>query len=300
MRMIGHLGEESLATIFGNFLHAEGIENQVEQDDLGQWCIWVHDDDQLEMASRMLTQYRANPADPIYHDKARAGAKLKSEAERMEENYRHKLHDRAELTSMQVEIRLGLLTTVLMAGCMMVFVVSNFGADLTSIRSLFISQAKAVMPGVHKLSDLVEIRQGEVWRLFTPMLIHLSILHIVFNMLWLRDLGSIIEWRLGSGHLAVLVLCISGISNLAQFLWSGPAFGGMSGVVYGLLGYAWIRGRFDPGSALRLHPTTVWMMLIWFFLCLTDLAGHIANVVHAVGLGMGMAWGYVASLAARR
>ena len=75
---------------------------------------------------------------------------------------------------------------------------------------------------------------------------------------------------------------------------------GMSGVVYGLLGYAWMKGRFDPGSGLLLHPQTVAMMLIWFFLCLTGLMGNIANTAHAVGLVLGIAWGYASSQMAHR
>jgi GlpG protein len=84
--------------------------------------------------------------------------------------------------------------------------------------------------------------------------------------------------------------------NLAQFYMHGPMFGGMSGVVYGLLGYIWIRGKMDPGSGLYLHPSTVWMMIIWFVLCVAGLFGAIANTVHAVGLGLGMAWGFLSSL----
>jgi GlpG protein len=73
-------------------------------------------------------------------------------------------------------------------------------------------------------------------------------------------------------------------------------FGGMSGVVYGLLGYVWIRGKFDPGSGLYLHPTTVIMMILWFLACFTPLVPNVANAVHTVGFGMGIAWGYLSSL----
>src|SRR5262249_46234350 len=123
-------------------------------------------------------------------------------------------------------------------------------------------------------------------------------LHILFNMLWLRDLGSMIEGRQSSLHLLLLVLIIGACSNLGQCYigMKGPDFGGMSGVVYGLLGYIWIRGKFDPGSGLYLHPTTVWMMVIWFIACFTPFIPNIANSAHAVGLGMGMAWGYLSSL----
>ncbi|QQR90927.1 MAG: rhomboid family intramembrane serine protease [Myxococcales bacterium] len=74
-----------------------------------------------------------------------------------------------------------------------------------------------------------------------------------------------------------------------------PLFGGMSGIVYGLLGYLWIRGKYDPSYGIRLNPQIVMFMLGWFVLCLTGLVGHVANVVHGAGLFMGAAWGYLAS-----
>jgi GlpG protein len=97
---------------------------------------------------------------------------------------------------------------------------------------------------------------------------------------------------------------IAGLSNLGQMYMSGPGFGGMSGVVYGLLGYIWIRGKFDPASGLYLHSSTVIMMLIWFFICFAPNAipgmPRIANTAHAVGLVSGMVWGYLSSLKYRR
>jgi membrane associated rhomboid family serine protease len=138
---------------------------------------------------------------------------------------------------------------------------------------------------------LPEVRRGELWRLITPIFIHFSWMHILFNMLWLKDLGSMIEARQGSGFLTIMVLVTAIASNLAQFLAVGPDFGGMSGVVYALMGYIWIRGKLDPGSGLFLHPSTVMMMIIWFFVCWTGAVGHVANFAHAGGLLAGMAWG---------
>jgi GlpG protein len=67
-----------------------------------------------------------------------------------------------------------------------------------------------------------------------------------------------------------------------------------------LLGYIWIKGKFDPSSGLYLHPHTVAMMLIWFVLCMTPLVPRIANGAHAVGLGLGVLWGFLASIKAIR
>jgi len=109
-----------------------------------------------------------------------------------------------------------------------------------------------------------------------------------------------VEERQSSVHLLLLTLVIAVCSNLAQYFVAGPVFGGMSGVVYGLLGYIWIRGKFDPASGLYLHSYNVMMMLIWFFACLFHLIPNVANTVHAVGLVIGMAWGYLSSLHYRK
>jgi GlpG protein len=125
----------------------------------------------------------------------------------------------------------------------------------------------------------------------TPIFVHFGVLHILFNMLWLKDLGGMIENRQSPRTLAVLVAAIAVASNVGQFIASGPVFGGMSGVVYGLLGYAWLRGKYDPASGLYVHRQTVVMMVIWFFVCLTGIVGNIANTAHGVGFAVGLVWG---------
>src|ERR1051326_3583540 len=119
-------------------------------------------------------------------------------------------------------------------------------------------------------------------------------------MLWLLDLGTMIERRQSTGLLAALVLVIGVLSNFGQYLYDGPGFGGMSGVVYGLIGYIWLRGRTDPGSGLFLHRTTVTMAMIWFVLCLVNVIPKVANGAHTVGFVTGAAWGYLSGLATSR
>jgi len=194
---------------------------------------------------------------------------------------------RADGNSRSPALPIGPVTLALIAICVVVGIVSNFGKNEAVLKYLYISQFEA---GV-----LPEVLRGEVWRLLTPVFIHLSLLHIAFNMLWLKDLGSIIEKRVGAKTLLALVVGTGVLANLAQYFCSGPSFGGMSGVVYGLFGYVWMKGKFDPSVGLRLNPRTVQIMIGWFFVCLTGIVGHVADYAHGMGLVSGVIWGYLSA-----
>ena len=114
-------------------------------------------------------------------------------------------------------------------------------------------------------------------------------------MMWLKDLGHMIERKHGPIYLLIMVLLLGVFSNIGQFMVRGPNFGGMSGVVYGLLGYIWIRSRLDPFSGLYVSKQNVILMIAWFFLCLSGLMGNVANVAHGVGLAGGMVWGFLSA-----
>jgi membrane associated rhomboid family serine protease len=143
-------------------------------------------------------------------------------------------------------------------------------------------------------APFADVMSGEVWRLVTPIFIHFGLLHIFFNMMWLWDLGRALEILRGPGFLALFVAVTGIASNIAQYVVTqSPTFGGMSGVVYALLGYVWMQGRFNRSFGFALHRSTVVMMIGWFVLCWTGLLGPIANWAHAAGLLVGMAWGFL-------
>jgi GlpG protein len=292
MRLIGHLEDEIHTRRFTDYLYSRGIETHTDPVKNGRWQIWVVEDTNVEAATSLLAQFRQSPDDPAFVEAAKVAGQIKQRAQAAQTPKRAGVVD-ARTLFYSPPVPVGILSIILILICVIVAAVTELGKNDRFVQPLAISQYQNKGKYIYWDNSLPEVRHGQLWRLVTPMFLHFGILHLLFNMLWLRDLGSMIEARKGAWMLLVLVLVIAAVSNVAQYLYKGPDFGGMSGVVYGLLGYIWMQSRFNPASGLSLLPQTVTMMIIWFFVCLTGMVGPIANTVHAVGFGLGIAWGFL-------
>lgn len=80
------------------------------------------------------------------------------------------------------------------------------------------------------------ILAGQLWRFFTPMLLHGSILHIGFNMYALLRLGAPLERRFGNVRFLLLYLAGAFAGNVFSFLLSESNSLGASTAIFGLLG----------------------------------------------------------------
>jgi GlpG protein len=92
----------------------------------------------------------------------------------------------------------------------------------------------------------VKIKQGQIFRLFTPCLLHAGFLHILFNMLWLWFLGKQMEPRLKFLRYTLFILITGVLSNVVQYLMGGPYFLGFSGVILAMAGYIYVREKSAP------------------------------------------------------
>jgi GlpG protein len=325
MRPIGEFDDEDRASTFSGYLNYKGISCEVEEDDEGKsWTVWAHNEETLAKAIAEIHEFRQKPDASKYAELAREAQKQEKKERKIEENKASRWRQETLRDRWQDRNRRpGIMTMALIIICVATFFASNMGENKDSVLSFRISEynLETYFPGHTYLESLTfrksrlseprgkketqtvlpEVMEGQVWRLITPIFIHAGYFHIIFNMFWLYDLGSLIENRRGTRYFVAFILLAAIISNIAQYCVSGPSFGGMSGLVYGLFGYVWMKGKFDPGDGIEMNPSTVIIMLAWFVLCFTGIAGAIigagiANWAHAGGLAVGTLWGYASAM----
>lgn len=193
---------------------------------------------------------------------------------------------------------------MLMGLSVLVAMLSDFGHSGALIRYLLILDpflaGQELGTAAGRWDALIEtLAAGEYWRLLSPDLIHFNVMHITFNLLMLWVLGGQLEIHKGSLSFLALVIFVSIASNVAQLLESHALFGGMSGVVYGLVGYCWIWKYYQPG--IFFPNVLLKFSLVWLILGYTPLTewlglGKMANAAHLYGLISGLIWGAITLL----
>lgn len=294
MRAIGVLPNEKDAKAFAGFLLSLKIQTQLRAGKDGT-VVWVLHEDRVDEAKREYEAYRQNPNDPRYESTEEIVRRVKRDMQAKEKEFQKNYHDLSHYWNYElIAPRRRPITILLVCACVAVGFFTRLGdanprlIDALSIASHEIDETGVV---VEPFAKLEQIRAGEIWRLFTPALLHFGPIHLLFNILWLYSLGGIIEARRGVLRLALIVLLSAAISNLAQYYWSGPNFGGMSGVVYALFGYMLVQGWVYDDATMRLNPRTINLMMIWLVLCMLNVFGAVANAAHLIGLASGLALG---------
>ena len=109
-----------------------------------------------------------------------------------------------------------------------------------------------------------------------------------------------------------MTIVIAVASNVLQYWWSdNPLFGGLSGVLFGLIGYSWLKCRQEPAGPIRMPNDTMILTMVFFVLgILRDLPPlepilgvvlpRMANTAHAVGLVLGLAFAWIPFVVGQR
>jgi rhomboid protease GluP len=142
-----------------------------------------------------------------------------------------------------------LVSTLTMA-CIALYVIS-LALDLSAL--LHPNGLWSLMsPGMESLDRMgmtgrYAISQGRWWTLLTAVYLHGGILHILFNVMWLRQLGYMVEELFGTAR-AFAIFTISGVTGFLLSVGMGSMFTlGSSGAVFGMLGALIFYGRKRGG-----------------------------------------------------
>ncbi len=174
--------------------------------------------------------------------------------------------------------------------------ISNFGSLIAIIEPLTFTILNISNQGFVSVSTFEQtyFLENQWWRLISPMFIHFSFAHLAFNCLWIYILGEKIERVDNSITFLMLIIFSSICSNYLQFLWTGSSlFGGLSGVIYGLIGYCMILEMDANYERYQLPSGLYLFMIVWLilgFLGILDLFGFgsVANFAHLGGLVSGI------------
>lgn len=302
MRQVGILPNEADARRFAAYLVTQKISALAEQE-AEAWAIWVRDENEIDQARNEFQLFQSQPQDARYQGVEQAAASLHREERRRHEQIRKNVHTMRGRWGKQNKP----FTVVLIIVSVVVFMISGSGEDMSNA-----AIRKLLFCDTHQSFELREstvyqrlgdVRKGEVWRLVTPIFVHFGITHLVFNMSMLFSLGGLLEDRRGTVWLGAVVLVLALFSVAVQSLippdWDGSPFGGgMSGVIYGLFGYLWVRTVYDPLPGLQLSQSSIVIMMVWFFLGVSGVLEtwfgiRVANWGHGAGLVGGLVLAYL-------
>ena len=173
---------------------------------------------------------------------------------------------------------------------------SNFGSLIAVIEPLTFTQIIISNQGYASVMnfDQTYLVDNQWWRAITPIFIHFSFAHLAFNCLWIYILGEKIENIDRSFTFAMLVIFSAIFSNCLQYFYTDSSlFGGLSGVIYGLLGFCMILELDTEYDRYALPPGLYMFMIVWLilgFVGVLDLFGFgsVANFAHLGGLISGI------------
>ncbi|WP_417616716.1 rhomboid family intramembrane serine protease GlpG [Oceanisphaera sp.] len=269
MKLLLVLDDPRRAQSFVDYLADMGLKCELTLDDDNNVSIWLVDELRWQQAQLEVKRFIAEPLHPRYQDASwRQGDTHVQFARGASQP--GLLRD--------VLSRTGPVNMLVLLACLAVY---------------GLSWLRLPMFGLLSFPPQLSLLLGpDLWRGFTPALLHFSLMHLVFNLFWWWYLSTMVERHRGHGKLLLLLLVAALLPNIMQFLVSGPHFGGLSGVVYALLAYVWLSGRLNPAGGVGLPDGMAVLMVVWLVLGFTGALGPVANLAHLGGglIGLLQAW----------
>lgn len=257
--------ETRFAYTFVDYMATKNIVIRIELDNDGNCQLFLDEknQDKLEFVRQELELYVKNPNDKRYLNATWQQGSTKP----------LKLNKLTDYRMWPKIMSVGPITLIVTVICVVLYLLLLVVGPI----ELFMYLGYPI-PGYYK----------EAWRYLTPIFIHFSLMHIIFNLMWWWYLGGMIEKLQGKFKLLEIVVISALLSNYGEAMISGPYFGGLSGVVYALMGYVWLYGERKPSSGLGFDRTMIGIAVIWLVAGYLGIISDVANTAHLVGLMVGL------------
>ena len=257
---------------YSQFLHSKGVNHRIIEES-GQQVIWVNSDVEVQLVNGSL---------PMYLEQIASGTLKQAAPGQHSGNNSGKNFLNAMLRAFVASP----VTLLLVLVCLLVAAMSLLGSEPGRVSFLFYPLVAS--DGLLALASDLD-SPTVLLRTLTPMFLHFGELHLVFNMLWLWYFGKQLEAIQPTWVFLSLVILTSFVSNTTQYLAIDyNNFGGMSGVVYGLVGYTWVIHTFMPRSYLLLNNTMFAFFIVALVLMEIIASSWIATAAHMGGLLSGL------------
>ncbi len=141
-----------------------------------------------------------------------------------------------------------------------------------------------------------QIWDGHYWGLLTGTFLHANPLHLIFNLIWLYQLGSVLERSMNTLLYVLFLAAAAAVGSGCEMVLATTTGIGMSGVVYAMFGLMWAgRGRYPQWGAFAT-PDNLRLFVGWGIFCFVATELHwfsIANGAHAGGFLFGLSVGWI-------
>lgn len=261
---------------FSRFLASQGVRHRISEES-GKQVLWVDSEPVAASVRHAFQQWQENPE------------LLAEMNRRWDEQAASDRPVYGAINGLFRQIYTMPITATLTALCLLVAIVSVLGSQVDRVEFLFypLLDARGIIPLLTDINSPVL-----ALRTLTPMLLHFGELHLIFNLLWLWYFGRQLEPMHPRLLFLLLILLLAFISNTAQYLvLQYNNFGGMSGVVYGLVGYTWVIHNLMPRSRLMLNNSMFLVFVVAMVLMEVFAGSFIATAAHVGGLVSGLVLG---------
>lgn len=195
------------------------------------------------------------------------------------DNINQKNESRNKIAEKIFSYKVPIVTYIIMAICIIMFLLTEVIGDGSTNTYTLIKYGANL--------DVL-VKEGEVYRLFTSMFLHIGIMHLICNMYSLYIIGREVESFFGKIKY-IIIYILSGIfgSILSIAFSHNIVSAGASGAIFGLLGallYFGIHYRTYLGEAIKrsIIPIIIINLIIGLLFSGIDLACHIGGLVGGI------------------